>query len=223
MDYQMVPLSSVLSKQWIMNLGSTLLKSWPRAISFNSSQTLLLCRYPKENILILLWNIFTKTGNRGISQPQLGPIINILSSWSQPNIIKIISKLSFSFPAFSHFQSKIIHLIRKMYRMQGYSKTRWKVLKVTTSWAKDERWTKLIDEKGWLGRKLINGKVDLWESWLMRKLLDEKVNWWNCWWPLMTLWYFVWLMKGFDDIWMYGQTILQGVPQKSGIYCYCYK
>ena len=70
--------------------------------------------------------------------------------------------------------------------------TRRKVLKVAISRAKDERWIKLIEEK-----------VDWGESWLMRELIDEKVDWWetvdDCWRPLTTIWYFVWLMKGFDD------------------------
>ena len=30
-------------------------------------------------------------------------------------------------------------------------------------------------------RKLIDEKVDWWESQLMRKLTDEKVNWWESW------------------------------------------
>ena len=54
--------------------------------------------------------------------------------------------------------------------------TRRKVLKFAISRFKDERWIKLIDEKGWLMRK-----VDWWESWLMRKLIDEKVDWWEGW------------------------------------------
>ena len=48
---------------------------------------------------------------------------------------------------------------------------RQKVLKVVKSWAKDE--------KRWLVRKLIDEKVDWWdswESWLMRKMIDEKVH-----------------------------------------------
>ena len=60
------------------------------------------------------------------------------------------------------------------------------------------------------------GKVDLGESWSMRKLIHEKVDWWDSQLMrklihermLMTVddhWR-LWLVKGFDDVWMYGRT-----------------
>ena len=31
----------------------------------------------------------------------------------------------------------------------------------------------------WLMRKMIDEKVDWWESWLMRKSIDKKTDWWE--------------------------------------------
>ena len=44
---------------------------------------------------------------------------------------------------------------------------------------KDE-WSWLMRKVDW-GEKLIDEKIDWWESWLIRKSIDEKVDWWEGW------------------------------------------
>ena len=69
-----------------------------------------------------------------------------------------------------HLAKWSLHIENHYNNNHGSNKiSRQKVLKVEKSWAKDEY--------SWLMRKSIDVKCNWWESQLMRKLIDEKVYW----------------------------------------------